>query len=217
MSADPPARALPRGPHSLSREDVERSQRDRLIGAMMDAVAELGFAKTSVADVLSRAGVSRATFYQQFKDKDDCFLAAYAATSRLVADVMAQELDRLRASDEPDPLVRLDGILAIYLTALQAAPALARTFLIEVYAAGPQAIEQRLASLEHFTDIVCETHRGEQGLLGTEPRQRFAAEVLVGAVISLVTNLVGTGRADDLPTLREPLIGLARQMASTPL
>ena len=213
MSAADPGRALPRGPHGLSREEVELSQRARLLHATTEAVAAQGYVKTTVADILARAGVSRATFYQLFRDKEDCFLAAYKNNADFVAAVMGMQLEQLKASGaDLDPLQRLDQILEVYLVALRAAPALARVFLVEVYAAGPTAIEQRRASLEQFVDIVAETHRGETGVLGTKPSQRFAATAFVGAVSSLVTNAVGVGETDDLPSLREPLMKLAAQI-----
>src|SRR5437764_13359359 len=188
MSAAEPHRALPRGPHGLSREEVELSQRARLLQATTEAVAEQGYVKTTVADILARAGVSRATFYQLFRDKEDCFLAAYKNNADFVAAVMAVELEQVRTSGDLDPLQRLDRVLEVYLTALRSGPALARVFLVEVYAAGPTAIEQRRASLEQFVDIVAETHRGESGVLGTKGSQRFAAQAFVGAGSSLVPN-----------------------------
>jgi AcrR family transcriptional regulator len=196
----------------LSREEVELSQRARLLQAATEAVAEQGYVKTTVADVLARAGVSRATFYQLFRDKEDCFVAAYKDNADLVAAVMAAELEQGRASGELDPLDRLDHVLHVFLMALGAAPALARVFLVEVYAAGPAAIEQRRASMERFADIVAETHRGEKGVLGTSPSQRFAAQAFVGAVSALVTNAVGVGETEQLPRLREPLMKLAAQI-----
>jgi AcrR family transcriptional regulator len=212
MSAADPHRPLPRGPHRLSREEVELSQRARLLQAATEAVAELGYVKTTVADVLARAGVSRATFYQLFRDKEDCFLAAYQLNADFVAAVMAAELERVRASGDLDPLERLDRVLGVLLAALGSAPALARVFLVEVYAAGPAAVEQRRASLERFADIVAETHRGEPGVLGTKASQRFAAQAFVGAVSSLVTNAVAVGDNDELLRLREPLMRLAAQI-----
>ena len=207
-----PERTLPRGPHGLSREEVELSQRARLLQAATDAVAEHGYVKTTVADILARAGVSRATFYQLFRDKEDCFVAAYQLNADFVAAVMAAELEQVRASGHLDPLERLDRVLDVFLTALRSAPALARVFLVEVYAAGPAAIEQRRTSLEQFADIVAETHRGESGVLGTSPSQRFAAQAFVGAVSALVTNAVGAGTTDELVRLREPLMRLAAQI-----
>lgn len=195
---------------------MAQSQRERLLTAMAEAVGAKGYADTSVADVLERAGVSRATFYALFRDKQDCFRAAYEAGAELIAEVLADALGSM-AGEMPSgapgsPLDRLDHVLRTYLDLLHDAPAMARTFLVEVYAVGPAAIDQRQKSLEHFVDLVAETHRGESGLLGTRPEQRFAAEVLVGAVSSMVTNMVGVGDIDGLPALREPLMVLARDL-----
>ena len=211
MSATEPGRALPRGPHGLSREEVEGSQRRRLLEAATDVVAERGYVKTTVANLLDRAGVSRATFYALFTDFEDCFTAAYAANADLIAAVMTHEVERVRA-EVADPLAKLDRVLRVYLESLRDAPTLARVFLVEVYAAGPVTIEQRRESLERFADILAETHRGETGVLGTRKDQRFAAQALVGAVSSLVTNAVAAGETDRLMELHKPLMRLAAQI-----
>ncbi len=210
MAADP-ARPLPRGPHGLSRDDVTRSQRTRILAAITEAVAEKGYANTVVADVISRSGVSRATFYELFGSKDDCFRAAYETHAALVTDFMTSGLEELRASDA-SPLAKLDGVLSAYLEALASAPALARVFLVEVYAAGPECIEQRRRSLEVFVDVVAATHEGLDGPLGTRPDQRFAAELLVAAVSSMVTAIVAADELDRLPALHEQLMRLAGEI-----
>src|SRR2546430_485761 len=67
-----PSRAL-----SPAARAAAASQRGRLVEAMAQVVAEKGYPATTVADVVERAGVSRRTFYEQFADKEACFLAAY--------------------------------------------------------------------------------------------------------------------------------------------
>src|SRR6185295_3864410 len=111
MAETDPDRALPRGPHGLSRDEVERSQRRRLLQATTDVVAERGYVKTTVAHILERAGVSRATFYALFADREACFQAAYAANAELVARVMAAEIEHVRSSADADPLERLGRVL----------------------------------------------------------------------------------------------------------
>lgn len=189
------------------------------------AVAEKGYAATSVGDILSRAGVSRTTFYQLFDDKLDCFLAAYRMASEVVAAVMAEELARMGDGGESgvgggagappaSPLERIDHLLEAYLRTLAENPALARVFLVEVYAAGPEAIRQRRDSLDQFVDLLTASFGEAPGLLGTAPDQRFAAETLVGAVSSMVTVTVGVGESERLPELREPLMRLAAQLSA---
>lgn len=183
---------------------------------MAEVVAEKGYVRTSVADVIRMAGVSRATFYAQFTDKEDCFRASFEAIAALMAVVLENELAAIRsATGTQEPIDLLDRLLGTYLTLLHDSPAFAKTFLIEVYAAGPRTIEQRRVSMERFVDLIAETHRGSHGLLGTEPEQRFAAQALVGAVASMVTNMVGAGNTEALPALHEPMMRLVRQLVGT--
>ena len=68
---------LPHGPHRLGVEAVARNQRSRMHGAMIEAVATNGYERTSVKQVVGLAGVSRRSFYEQFANKQECFLATF--------------------------------------------------------------------------------------------------------------------------------------------
>ena len=68
---------LPHGPHRLGAEQVVRNQRARMHGAMVEAVATSGYERTSVKQVVALAGVSRRSFYEQFANKQECFLSTY--------------------------------------------------------------------------------------------------------------------------------------------
>ncbi len=131
---------LPRGRHGLTRQQVVQSQRARIFRAMADTMADKGYAATSVADVLRAAKVSRETFYEQFDSKEDCFMSALEAAT----DVVLAQAFATRPTGGT-PLERFDSGLRTYLDALAAQPALSRLFLIEVYAAGPAALERRAA------------------------------------------------------------------------
>src|SRR5271166_3727883 len=81
-----PRRRAPKARDSVSAKQPKRSQRERLLDAMIELMAQTGYQQVSIAQVSARAGVSRATFYEQFEDKEDCILAAYrAAGERLLA------------------------------------------------------------------------------------------------------------------------------------
>jgi len=191
---------LPRGRHRLSRAVVVSSQRERLLLAMADAVAEQGYAKTTVADVLRRARVSRETFYEQFANKEDCFLAAYDAAAAIVAGELAGDGESLAGGGLGETL---DRLLGRYLTALASEPAIARTFLVEVYAAGPRALARRVEVQQRFVDFVAAIAGAE------DERQRFACEAVVAAVSALVTQRVCAGRGAEIEDLRAPLAELA--------
>ena len=68
---------LPRGPHRLARAQVARHQQARIHGAMVEAVALGGYERTSVREVIGLAGVSRRSFYEQFPNKQACFLSTF--------------------------------------------------------------------------------------------------------------------------------------------
>jgi TetR/AcrR family transcriptional regulator len=68
---------LPHGPHRLGADAVTRNQRSRMHGAMIEAIATSGYERTSVKQVVGLAGVSRRSFYEQFANKQDCFLATF--------------------------------------------------------------------------------------------------------------------------------------------
>jgi AcrR family transcriptional regulator len=198
---DPPAPAtLPRGPHKLSREEVARSQRNRLIRAMADAMAENGFAQTSVADVLARARVSRETFYQQFSSKQDCFIAAYEQAASVILASLEQE-----AASDGTPLERFERTLGVYLEALAGEPAFARLFMLEVYSAGDEVLGRRAEIQRRFADLVSDAFGARN------KSERFACEALVASIAMMVTARVAAGDIEGLPALRDGFSDLVRQ------
>src|SRR3954463_10793661 len=138
MESHAASRPLPRGPHNLTRDDVLASQRARMIDAMVATVARKGYASTTVGDVVAGAGVSRKTFYEHFRDKEECFLAAFdSGVEKLLEAIAAAQ------PEEPTRMSLVRARVRAYLVTLAARPAFARTFLIEVFAAGPEALERR--------------------------------------------------------------------------
>jgi AcrR family transcriptional regulator len=127
---------LPRGPHGLTREQVQASQRQRILDAALDVVGERGYAATTVADITSAAGVSRTTFYEQFQNKLDAFLTAYDEFGKaFLADVAGTPpttpADTLTAAGER--LVDWG----------RRRPLACRAFLLEIHAVGEQGLEHR--------------------------------------------------------------------------
>jgi len=192
---------LPRGRHRLTREEVLQSQRGRMLHAMAHAVLEKGYVHTTVADVLSRARVSRETFYEHFRDKEDCFLAAYELSVEILLDTMAAAAPT-RATT---PHRRLRRVLTAYLDVMSQEEAMARVFLVDVYAAGPVALKRRREVMDRFVDTIA-------GLLEvTTADGRFAVEALVAAISSMVTVRVAVGALDELPGLLDPLMKISQR------
>lgn len=202
MSTGP--QRLPRGRHGLSREQVVASQRARILRGMAEVMAQDGYVGTSVADVLRAAGVSRETFYQQFSSKEDCFMAAYDTAVGILLAGIGQSL--AGDAEALGQLERIDQALGSYLEAIAAEPAFARVFLLEVYAAGSEALARRAAAQQRFVELVAANFRVDS------PQERFAAEALVAATSSLVTARLAAGDLDGLRALREPLVRLAGRL-----
>jgi AcrR family transcriptional regulator len=195
-----PRVSLPRGPHRLSRDVVEHSQRSRLEVALVDVVAEKGYVATTVADIIAAAGVSRTTFYRLFKDKEDCFLQAY----RRGADA---QFRRVIAAVESatDPLEQLRRNLRAYLAALVDYPACARAFLLEVTAAGPRALAIKDELERRYVELLRRLHRGFRERspdLPEPPVEVFRAAV--AAVDDMVVRRIREGGLADLAEL-EPI------------
>ena len=197
-------RALPRGPHSLDREQVLESQRGRMLEAIATAVAAKGYAATTVGDVVKGAGVSRKTFYEHFADKEHCFLDAWEIGVQIIFDAIRDSQREARG-----PVERMRFGLRAYLRTLAANPAFARSFLIEVVAAGPQAEARRAQVHESFAELFATQHelaRREQPELPAVPHTICRAAV--GAVNELVSDHVRGGRTAELPDLEEPILHL---------
>jgi AcrR family transcriptional regulator len=192
---------LPRGPHRLSREEVERDQKLRLALGMAEAVREHGYVGTPVAEVLRRAGVSRETFYRFYDGKLDCFLATFDLIGEILTDHLARALD-----GSGDPLERWEQSFEAYLELLAAEPGFARIVLVEVHAAGPEAMARRAAIQDRIVDSLV-------GLFGARSDQaRFACQTIVAAVSAMVTGPLVAGDADALRALRDPVVGHVRAL-----
>jgi AcrR family transcriptional regulator len=205
-------RRLPRGAHGLDPGVVAASQRTRLLEAVGRAVAEKGYSRATIDDIVRGAGVSKKTFYDHFSDKLDCFLAAYEAASD-------ELLSRLREAQSSDAgwLERTRAGIAAYLRWLAAEPALARVFLIEVAAAGPVAAERRERIRDRYADVLRELQddaRAEIPALPRLPAEVFHA--LVAAVDELVVRRIRESGATALPELEPVLLYLQVALLAGP-
>src|SRR6476661_10824671 len=119
--------------------------RERLVLGMVAAVAERGYAATTITDVVRHARVSRRTFYEHFADKEACFLAAYDVVSD---GVLARIAGAEAAASEWED--RIHAGVRAYLSALALEPEVERVFTVEILSAGPAALAHRREVLRRF-------------------------------------------------------------------
>ena len=182
-------RRLPTGAHGLTREQVERDQRDRLRSAMIELIAQRGYPAVRILDLTQLAHVSRPTFYNLFADKEELLLSAYediaGRTTSHVAEAFA-------SGESPEQGVEL---------ALQAFAAMAAVeseamtlALLGTFGAGPRALESRNRTLNALEQLV-ETARGQAP--GSRPRD-FSAKFVIGGIREVSARRLRAGRAPEL-------------------
>jgi AcrR family transcriptional regulator len=199
-------RALPPG-WETNRKAFAGAQRERLLEAMSRAVATRGYVNVTVADVVALAGVSRTTFYENFADKEACFLETYARGSRALVEEIAVAI---RASGQTDWHDRVRTGIEQYLELLGSNPYLARAILVDVLGAGPAAVELRREVFSSFVDLF------RPSPLGSRPADVAMRRVpepylrgLVGGIAELVQEHIVARGAESLPELADTLVGLA--------
>lgn len=184
--------ALPRGRHDLTPEQVREIQRSRLLNAMAACVADKGIADTTVADVIARAGISRRTFYELFKDKFECFEAAYRLGVAALEDAIRT------AQTEPGTWEERVERSFVALTDVMAAnPAFTKLCILEIWGAGPEARALHYQTIQGFRVFLAEIEDdlGEVVFGG-----------LVGGISSILFREIEAGRTEDIRRIVPDLV-----------
>jgi AcrR family transcriptional regulator len=195
---------LPRGPHRLSRAEVESHQRERILSAMIGAAGTKGYGSTTIGDITRGARVSRDTFYERFANKQDCFLAAYDAITRALLEEMVAV-----GTSQPSYVEGMrDGVRA-YLQFWSERPEAARVCTHEVVAVGGEALahhERTLGSFARLFQTIAERARTEQPELPAVPA--IVSRAMVVAALELTTQYVRAGRVSSLQELESDILYL---------
>ncbi|MGB3351729.1 MAG: TetR/AcrR family transcriptional regulator [Mycobacterium sp.] len=191
------AERLASGRHHLTRDEVAANQKSRLLQALAEVMGKNGYSNTTVDDLIKHAKVSRSTFYQHFDSKQDCFMAGYERMQGLVIEFI------LTAPEAGTPMQRFATMLHKYLGFVASDPATARLYLLEVYAAGPEAMRRRLALQQDFVDGVARVFQART------KSDRFACQALVGSISTLVTHGLAADDAASILALEKPILGFA--------
>ncbi len=171
-----------------------------MLVAMAGALEEHGYARVTVSHVLERAGVSRRTFYDQFKDKDDCLLAAYDDAERRIWAQAAAAVAGVPRNEWPQ---RVRAVIEAITGFLAAEPAAGRLFTLEARAAGPAIAERHRRALDRAAALLRAGNRVGPG--GADLPDE-AERALVANVAALAGSYVLSGATELLP-------GLAPQLA----
>jgi AcrR family transcriptional regulator len=173
------------------------------------AVAEKGYAATTIADIVAAAGVSRRTFYEHFKSRAECLVALYEASSRNVLQVLRDAVDPA----QPWPF-QVDRALGAYFEAMAANPVLLRTLFIEILGLGTDGLSARRRVNQDIADFMLEVINGpvgrRAGAPGLAPEMAVA---VVGGINELVLWSIERRREALLVELVAPAAALVRAVA----
>src|ERR1700739_2252332 len=199
-----------RGRHAPPPEVRLPLQRERLLRAAALEFAEVGYAGASSESISRRAGMSKATFYEHFANKEECMLALFDMGTELVQREMAEAARNAPVGDARE---RMKAGTRAFLGALAEHPEFAQTLLVEIIGAGPRAAQRRDQILQAFADVLdAENAAGaRRGLIDRfhSPHDAFA---IVGAIAELVSRQVRLGVPDHIldlaPVIDRLIFGL---------
>ncbi len=163
-------------------------KRQAILDGMLESVGAEGYERTSVRTVLDRTGAYRQAFYDNFADKDDCYLQAYdAGVKRLEALVLAA------AADQPGWTGQLRAGLTALLDFLDQEPNVGRALIVEVHAAGPEALAKRAAVMERVNGFL---DRAREEPVGGETPPPIAGEGIAAGIHAVIHSRLATGGND---------------------
>lgn len=197
---------LPRGPHGLARDVVLASQRGRLLSAFVKLAADRGVGPVTISEIVREAGTAKRTFYEHFRDKDDCFLQAFEVASELMVGTV---IDTVAA--EPDPVVRIERGARAYLEALVAYPEFTRLFLTHMRAGGPQLAQRWTAWVESLANVLVrwrEESRAARPDLGLPALTTLQATAAISAVNEIVSITLLRDGIDGIAGVSDELVAL---------
>ena len=193
---------VPRGRHAPPLEVRQSRQRGRLFAAAAAVFARAGYADATAEAIAREAGMSKATFYEHFANKEDCIVALFDAATDTVLGAMREAAARDGAGD---PRARVRSTLGAFLETMASYPDQSQTLLVEIVGAGPRALERRDRALETVTQYLEELNL-QDAASGVTPRLReHEAFAIVGAVVELASRQIRTGVPDDIREL-EPVV-----------
>jgi len=172
-------------PVSPKLELVDSPKRTRILEGMLEAVGTGGYEATSVRTVLDRTGLYRQAFYDNFADKDACYLAA------LELGIARLEAAAARgAASEESWRGKLRGGLGALLDHLDAEPDLGRGVIVGVHSAGAKALERRAEAMKRAADFI---DLARQGAGEPETPPSIAPEGIVAGIHAIVHSRLSTG------------------------
>jgi AcrR family transcriptional regulator len=134
---------MPPGRHLIPSDFVSQNQRERMLLATTELVAERGYQKTTIELIAKTSRVALVTFYEHFSSKEECFLAAFDESVGAAKEVLAELVDTDAPWQE-----QVSAGLEVFLEMVEREPARAKLCIVEAQAAGSASLARYQAMLE---------------------------------------------------------------------
>ena len=165
------AQRAPRGRHAPPLEVRQDQQRRRLFAAAAAVFSRVGYGEATAEAIAREAGMSKATFYEHFDNKEDCIVSLFDTAIEVILGAMRAAGER---SMDADPAERVRASAEAFLGALEQFPDEAQTLLVEIVGAGPRAMARRDRALDAVAQYIDELNRRDHER-GAAPALRLAA------------------------------------------
>ena len=188
-------RAVESLPHSPKLELVNSPKREKILEGMLEAVGAEGYDSTSVRTVLDRTGLYRQAFYDNFADKDELLPGGAGDGNRAARSAGG----RAAAASEESWRGKLRAGLGALLDELDAEPDFGRGVIVEVHAAGPEALARRAEAMKRAADFIDLARDESRGVRGAA--SEIAPEGIVAGIHAIVHSRLSTGATDGFRAL----------------
>src|SRR6478735_5924141 len=172
-----------------ARQEGADQRRAEIESAVLRGSAELGYANLTVQAVLDRAQASRARFYREFDNLDDCYASAYGKQIELLSERL---LTGCRGGWESGLEQALRGLQEL----VEENPLLARALFVEVHVAGEPAIAKKREVWERLSPALDGARRETSKPRHSPPP--LTATFMLSAVECAVCQFLLGGERDDL-------------------
>jgi AcrR family transcriptional regulator len=172
---------------------VKSPKRQRILEGMLEAVGSVGYDATSVRTVLAQTGLYRQAFYDNFPDKDSCYREAFdLGVAGLESTAVAA------AAGEESWRGKLRAGLGALLDALDQDPDLGRALIVEVHAAGDEALAKRAEAMKRATDFI---DLAREEMEESESPPSIAPEGITAGIHAVIHSRLATGENEGFREL----------------
>ena len=197
-------------PQEGGTADVIVPQRDRMLQGMALTIAQHGYRGATITEVVRYAKVSKRTFYEEFGDKESCFLELYEQTRKILEQLIIDQ-----SSLSKDWREQIKGGARAYYDVLAAHPRLTHAYFIEIATLSERASKMRREAFDHFAQVLVdlvERARASNPDVPSRPLGHTMAIALLGGMTEL---LIGAIERDELAESIDELVEVSNDLIGT--